>query len=66
MPMRAELPIRLPVSDASEGTSPIVDAVLGVVIGGAVLAVFVVPILAFAPSIASDYQIDASSLGSPM
>jgi hypothetical protein len=66
MPMRAELPIRLAVSNASEASSPIVDAVLSVVIGGVVLFVFVVAVSAFAPSIASDYQVGASFLGIPM
>jgi hypothetical protein len=66
MPMRAELPVRLAVSNVSEATSPIVDAILSVVIGGVVLVVFVVAVSAFAAPIASDYQVDASFLGSPM
>jgi hypothetical protein len=66
MPMRAELPIRLSVSDAGDGTSPIVDAVLSVLIGGVVLVVFVLAVSAFAPTIASDYQVDASMLAGPM
>jgi hypothetical protein len=66
MPMRAELPVRPAASNAGETTSPIVDAVLSVVIGGVVLVVFVVAVAAFAPSIAADYQVDASFLTGPM